>query len=132
MKNSGVGIPAIPNLGQPPARDNRATNAPRQFCYPAKAMHDLSYFRDHLDVYAEMAKKRNITLDLDSFKVFDKERRELITQTEQLKAKRNKASDEIATLKKEKKPADGILAEMAGVSKQIKESDERITNLDNI
>ncbi len=95
-------------------------------------MHDLSYFRDHLDVYAAMAKNRNITLDLDTFTVFDRERRELITQTEQLKAKRNKASDEIARLKKEKQNADAILAEMQTVSKTIKEADERITNLDNI
>jgi len=27
-------------------------------------MHDLSYFREHLDVFAAMAKRRNITLDL--------------------------------------------------------------------
>jgi len=95
-------------------------------------MHDLSYFRDHLDLFADMARKRNISLDLDTFTTFDRERRELITQTEQLKAKRNKASDEIARLKKEKQDATAILADMAGVSKQIKEADERIANLDNI
>src|SRR5207302_2852811 len=65
-------------------------------------MHDLNYFRDHLDVFAEMAKKRGAALDLDAFRKFDKERRELITATEQLKAQRNKASEEIARLKKEK------------------------------
>jgi seryl-tRNA synthetase len=95
-------------------------------------MHDLSYFREHLDLYADMAKNRGITLDLESFRVFDRERRELITETEQLKAKRNKASDEIARLKKEKQNADAILADIQTVSKKIKESDERITNLDNI
>ena len=91
-------------------------------------MHDLSYFREHLELFAEMAKRRNITLDLESFRVFDRERRELITQTEALKAKRNKASDEIARLKKEKADASALLAEMAGVSKQIKEADERIAS----
>jgi seryl-tRNA synthetase len=92
-------------------------------------MHDLNYFRDHLDAYAEMAKKRGITLDLESFRVLDRERRELITETEQLKAKRNKASDEIARLKKEKQSADAILAEMKTVSERIKQSDERIAAL---
>jgi len=53
-------------------------------------MHDLNYFREHLDVFAEMAKKRGTTLDLDAFRTLDKERRELITTTEQLKAQRNK------------------------------------------
>src|SRR5271156_6334403 len=95
-------------------------------------MHDLSYFREHLDVFAAMAEARHITLDLEAFRTFDRERRELITQTEALKAKRNKASDEIARLKKEKGDASALLAEMGGVSKQIKESDERITNLDGI
>src|SRR5258708_31440399 len=93
--------------------------------YPSKAMHDLNYFRDHLDVFAEMAKKRGIALDLDAFRNLDKERRELITATEQLKAQRNKASEEIARLKKEKQNADALIAEMKQVSERIKQSDER-------
>ncbi len=93
-------------------------------------MHDLSYFREHLDLFAEMAKRRNITLDLDGFRELDKVRREQITANEQRKAKRNKASDEIARLKKEKQNADALIAEMKQVSEQIKQSDERIAELD--
>ena len=93
-------------------------------------MHDLNYFREHLDVFADMAKKRGIALDLDGFRALDKQRRELITSTEQLKAQRNKASEEIARLKKEKKSADPLIAEMKQVSERIKESDERIVALD--
>src|SRR2546421_604283 len=93
-------------------------------------MHDLNYFRDHLEVFAEMAKKRGAALDLDAFRKLDKERRELITATEQLKAQRNKANEEIARLKKEKKNADSIIAEMKQVSERIKQSDERIAELD--
>jgi len=63
-------------------------------------MHDLSYFREHLDVFADMAKKRNMTLDLEGFRDLDKRRRELITENEKRKAQRNKASDEIARLKR--------------------------------
>jgi seryl-tRNA synthetase len=93
-------------------------------------MHDLSYFREHLDVFAEMAKKRGATIDFLGFGALDKERRELITATEQLKARRNKASGEIARLKKENQNADALIAEMKGVSERIKEADERITQLD--
>jgi seryl-tRNA synthetase len=93
-------------------------------------MHDLSYFREHLDVFAEMAKKRGTTLDLDGFRALDKERRELITGTEQLKAQRNKASDEIARLKKQNQNAATLIAEMKQVSDRIKAADERITHLD--
>jgi len=93
-------------------------------------MHDLNYFRDHLDVFAEMAKKRGIVLDLDAFRKLDKERRELITATEQLKAQRNKASEEIARLKKQKKNSDSLIAEMKQVSERIKQSDEKIAGFD--
>ena len=37
------------------------------FRYPSNPMHDLSYFREHLDAFAEMAKKRGTALDLDGF-----------------------------------------------------------------
>ena len=93
-------------------------------------MHDLGYFREHLDVFAEMAKKRGAVLDLDGFRALDKERRELITATEQLKAQRNKASDEIARRKKSKENADALLAQMKDVSERVKAADERIAQLD--
>ena len=93
-------------------------------------MHDLNYFRDHLDVFADMAKKRGMSLDLDAFRALDKERRELITANEQRKAQRNKASEEIPRLKKEEQNADTLIAEMKQVSESIKQSDERIAGLD--
>ena len=93
-------------------------------------MHDLNYFRDHLELFADMAKRRSTVIDLDAFRALDKERRELITANEQRKAQRNKASDEIARLKKEKQSADTILAEMKQVSELIKQSDQRIAELD--
>jgi len=100
------------------------------FRYASISMHDLSYFREHLEVFADMAKKRGATLDLDGFRALDKERRELITATEQLKAQRNKASDEIARRKKAKENADTLLAEMKQVSERIKSGDEHIAQLD--
>jgi seryl-tRNA synthetase len=93
-------------------------------------MHDLNYFRDHLDEFAEMAKRRNTTLDLDGFRALDKERRELIRENEERKAQRNKASDEIARLKKARESADTLLAEMKQLSEKIKQSDERIGEMD--
>lgn len=93
-------------------------------------MHDLNYFRDHLDEFPDMAKRRNTTLDLDGFRVLDKERRELIRVNEERKAQRNKGSDEIARLKKAKENADALLGEMKQVSEKIKQVDERINELD--
>jgi seryl-tRNA synthetase len=92
-------------------------------------MHDLNYFRDHLEVFAAMAEKRGTPLHLDAFRVLDAQRRELITATEQLKAQRNKASEEIARLKKAKEDAGALIGEMKAVSERIKEADERIAQL---
>jgi seryl-tRNA synthetase len=85
-------------------------------------MHDLNYFRDHLEVFAEMAKQRGAALDLDAFRKLDKERRELITRTEQLKAQRNKASEEIGRLKKENLNADALIAEMKAFAEPIRDN----------
>jgi seryl-tRNA synthetase len=93
-------------------------------------MHDLNFFRDHLELFAEMAQNRNTTLDLEAFRALDKERRELITENEQRKAQRNKTSDEIARLKKEKLSADSLITEMKQVAGRIKQADERISELD--
>ena len=95
-------------------------------------MHDLSYFREHLDVFAEMALNRGIQIAIDGFVRQDIGRRELITGTEQLKAHRNKVSDEIARLKKDKKDASALIAQMKDVSEDIKRRDERIAQIDAI
>src|SRR6266436_10285068 len=109
---------------------NLALQASGGLRYPSTSMHDLNYFRDHPEVFAQMEKNRGAVLGLDAFRKLDKERRELITATERLKAQRNKASEEIARLKKEKKNADALIAEMKQVSERIKQSDERIAELD--
>lgn len=92
-------------------------------------MHDLNYFRHHLDVFAAMAERRGTPLHLDAFRVLDAQRRELITATEQLKAQRNKASHEIARRKKAGEEIAGELTGMKKLSTDIKEADERIAQL---
>jgi seryl-tRNA synthetase len=93
-------------------------------------MLDLGYVRDHLDAIEKMARDRSVTIDLAQFRAVDGERRQLITQTERLKAERNKASGEIVTLKKSGQDAGPILARMKDVSDEIKRADEQIARLD--
>ncbi len=94
-------------------------------------MHDLGYFREHLDLFAQMAGHRGVALDLDSFRRFDQQRREVITATEKLKAERNRASEEIARRKKSGADAADLLAAMKKVSEAIKASDEKIVSFDD-
>ena len=118
-------------------------------------MHDLGFVREHMDVIEKMARDRGVALDLAPFRELDAERRKIITSTERMKADRNKASEEIAALKKAEKeeeksrrdagaphgkqtgatgpgnPAlDAILARMKQVSEQIKADDESVAALD--
>ncbi len=60
----------------------------------------------------------------------DAERRNLVFEVEQLKAKRNQASMEIAKRKQAKQPADDILADMKSVSDRIKSLDEKVAEVD--
>jgi seryl-tRNA synthetase len=93
-------------------------------------MHDLGYFREHLDEFVEMAANRGVNIDFDGFRALDQERRERITAVERLKAERNKASEEIARRKKAGEDASALLAEMKRVSDEIKMSGERAEALD--
>src|ERR1700682_6093340 len=93
-------------------------------------MHDLGYFREHLDEFEQMAANRGATIDFNGFRALDQERRERIPAAERLKAERNKASEEIARRKKAGEDASALLTEMKGVSDEIKQADERISILD--
>ena len=93
-------------------------------------MLDLGYVREHLDLIEKVVRDRGITLDLAPFREIDGERRKIIRATEQMKAKRNKASDEIVRLKKAGRDASAILSRMKEVSDEVKHNDERIAELD--
>jgi seryl-tRNA synthetase len=93
-------------------------------------MHDLEFFRQHLDRFEHMARDRGVALDIDSFRLLDRERRQLITSVERLKAERNHANDEIARLKKAKEDAAAIIGRMKEVSEIIRADDLRIAEYD--
>jgi seryl-tRNA synthetase len=102
----------------------------RGFMYSAGPMLDLGYVREHLDVIEKMARERGGALDLAPFRAIDTDRRLVITSAERLKAERNKASEEIARMKKSGEDASSLLALMKQVSDKIKRDDETITTLD--
>jgi len=63
------------------------------------------YLREHADDYRLALKNRGSSADIERFLELDTERRRTIAQVEQLKAQRNNASQEIATLNKNKQDA---------------------------
>jgi seryl-tRNA synthetase len=62
-------------------------------------MHDLSFFRTHFDRISERLATRGNVQNLDEFRELDRERRIVITETEQLKARKNAATAEIQKLR---------------------------------
>jgi len=86
-------------------------------------MYDLSFFRANLDAIAARLADRGFTLDTIAFRELDSQRRAAVTEAEQLKSQRNKASQEISLLKRE-----GV--DTAGMQQNVRASGERITQLD--
>ncbi|WP_099158953.1 serine--tRNA ligase [Virgibacillus ndiopensis] len=94
-------------------------------------MLDMKYLRNNFQEVKEKLVHRGEDLsELDKFGELDSRRRALIAETEQLKAKRNEASQKISVLKKEKKDADAAIKEMREVGEQIKVLDTELKEIE--
>jgi seryl-tRNA synthetase len=99
-------------------------------------MHDLSFFRNNFDRIAERLSARSNVPNLDQFRELDRQRRAAISQAEQLKARRNAETQEIAKLKREgadtterQKQVRTIGDEIGGLDEQVKKLDEEFREL---
>jgi seryl-tRNA synthetase len=95
-------------------------------------MLDLNFVRDNLPQVEEKLRQRGMNPSevLKDFQAIDAERRQAITQTEQLKAKRNQASEEIARLKKNKEDAAAQIEATKEMREQIQELEKKSTEAD--
>jgi seryl-tRNA synthetase len=62
-------------------------------------MLDLGFVRDNLELVKQKMGERGLEDSLGGFETIDRERRKFLLEAETRKARRNKVSDEIATLK---------------------------------
>ena len=93
-------------------------------------MLDIKFVRDNLDVVKTMLKNRNNPLNLDGFTELEKKRREILSETEQLKTKRNTVSKQIGAMKKAGQDTDAISAEMREVGNKISELDGQLRDIE--
>jgi seryl-tRNA synthetase len=93
-------------------------------------MHDLSYFRSNFDRIAQRLATRGDVSSLDRFRELDRKRRAAISQTEQLKARRNTESAEIAKLRREGADTTARQAQMRAIGGEISSLDEQVKTLD--
>lgn len=93
-------------------------------------MLDLRFIRENIETLQEMLVNRGSNIDLQDFVKLDAERREILTEVELLKNKRNVESAEVAKRKKAGEDASEIIAEMGKVSAQIKELDVKLAEVE--
>lgn len=93
-------------------------------------MLDLRFIRENIDMLQEMLVNRGSNIDLQEFVKLDTERREILSQVEMLKNKRNTESAEVARRKKAGENASEIIAEMGKVSAEIKELDAKLAEVE--
>jgi seryl-tRNA synthetase len=95
-------------------------------------MLDLNFVRDNLPLVEEKLRQRGMVPAevLKDFRDVDALRRQAITDTETMKARRNKASEEIAKLKKSGQDATVQMAETKDLREQIAEKEKISTELE--
>ncbi|MEW6026942.1 MAG: serine--tRNA ligase [Planctomycetota bacterium] len=84
-------------------------------------MLDLEFIRRSPDIVRKAIKDKGDTLDLDKILGLDKERRQIITNLDNLRSKRKKSSEEIARLKKSGGDAEPLVKQMKAVGDEISE-----------
>src|SRR5690554_1355210 len=94
-------------------------------------MLDLKMIRQNPDEVREGLRKEGEDAQfLDELLMLDERRRSMLTDVEKLKAERNRVSDQVARLKREKQDAQALIEEMGVVSRQIKNFDEELRTVD--
>jgi seryl-tRNA synthetase len=95
-------------------------------------MLDLNFVRDNLPRVEEMLRQRGVdpAAVLKDFNDVDTQRRKAITEAETMKARRNKASEDISKLKKSGQDATAAIAETKDLREQIQAREKTAADLD--
>lgn len=92
---------------------------------------DIKYLRNNFEEVTKRLEHRGEDLsDLERFGEIDQKRRQLIVETENLKAKRNDVSKQIPILKKEGKDVQPVITEMREVGDRINELDQELREIE--
>jgi seryl-tRNA synthetase len=96
-------------------------------------MLDINFVRDNLPRVEEMLRRRGTdpAAVLKDFRELDVQRRQAITQAETMKAQRNKASEDIAKLKKAGQDATAAIAQTKDLREQIQGLEQTAADLDS-
>jgi len=91
---------------------------------------DIKLIRNEPDKVREAMRRRGEDAPIDEVLALDEQRRSLVTEVEQLKARRNQVSEEIARAKRAGQDATEIIAAMREVSDRIKALDDQVRDVE--
>jgi seryl-tRNA synthetase len=96
-------------------------------------MLDLGFVRNNLEFVEEKLRARGAdpAALLGDFRALDQRRREAITQSEQLKARRNELSQQVGALKKAGQDATAVMEETRALKEKLDELDRSAAALDD-
>ena len=93
-------------------------------------MLDIKTLRNEPDKIRQALKNRNNDLDITPAIELDLQRREILAEVEQMKAKQNEITKQIPQMKKAGESTDAVFAEMKELSGEIKELDAKVSEID--
>jgi seryl-tRNA synthetase len=93
---------------------------------------DLRLLRDSPDAVRQALERRSAAFGpvIDRLVDLDSRRREILREAETLKAERNRASEEVAHLKRTEQDASALIGRLKGVSNSIKQLDDEIRTVE--
>lgn len=93
-------------------------------------MLDIKFVRTNPEIVQEALRKRNSKVDLGEFLAREEERRKVLFEVENLKARRNSVSEEVGRRKKSGEDAETLIVEMREVGQQIKALEDRLASIE--
>ncbi|MGO9271622.1 MAG: serine--tRNA ligase [Terriglobia bacterium] len=93
-------------------------------------MLDLAFVRENLDLVKQKMSERGLPDSLADFENVDRERRKYLVEGEGLKARRNKLSEEIARLKRQKEDVSTLVLESRQLGDRIQELETKAQTYD--
>ena len=88
-------------------------------------MIDIQFVRDHPEVVKEKSKQKGYEVDVDALLELDTSRKEILTQVENLRAKRN----EIASSMKGGRPDEATVSKGKQIKSELTDLEEKLTAL---
>ncbi len=93
-------------------------------------MLDIRWIRSNIEETKRFLANRNNDMNIDALLSLDTEKRSLLVESEELKAKRNEGSRKVSQAKAAGEDASNLMEEMRLVGERVKTIDARITEID--